>query len=149
MARLSPAFLLHAAILTAAPSFVLAADDLKVLQLEQDIRELQRQARLQAQQIDELRSRLARAADPSSPAPATTSSTDSTDWIDAARWKQLQPGMSELEVLSVLGPPTSIRGSDQQRVLLYAIEIGKSGFLGGSVTLRDRAVTEIRLPALQ
>jgi len=34
-------------------------------------------------------------------------------------------------------------------VLLYALEIGSSGFLGGSVTLRDRTVAEVRPPTLQ
>ena len=149
MARPLSVLMLHAAILSGAPALVIAADDLKVLQLEQDIRELQRQARLQAQQIDDLRSRLARVVDPTAPAPPAASGAESTEWIDAARWRRLQPGMSELEVLTVLGPPTSIRGTEGQRVLLYALEIGKSGFLGGSVTLRDRMVSEIRLPTLQ
>jgi len=33
--------------------------------------------------------------------------------------------------------------------LRYAMEIGTSGFLGGSVTLRNRVVVEVRKPALQ
>jgi hypothetical protein len=57
--------------------------------------------------------------------------------------------MSELEVITLLGPPTSLREQDGDRVLLYALEIGASGFLGGSVKLRDRAVTEVREPVLQ
>ena len=57
--------------------------------------------------------------------------------------------MSELEVIGALGPPTSMRTQGNERVLLYAIEIGSSGFLGGSVTLRDRVVSEVRQPVLQ
>jgi hypothetical protein len=57
--------------------------------------------------------------------------------------------MSEIEVIGMLGPPTSMRTQGNERVLLYAMEIGSSGFLGGSVTLRDRAVSEVRPPILQ
>ena len=45
--------------------------------------------------------------------------------------------MSELEVIGLLGPPTSMREEGDARVLLYALEIGASGFLGGSITLRE------------
>jgi hypothetical protein len=57
--------------------------------------------------------------------------------------------MSELEVISSLGPPTSMREEGGARVLLYAMEIGVSGFLGGSVKLRERAVVEVAQPTLQ
>jgi len=57
--------------------------------------------------------------------------------------------MSELEVIELLGAPTSMREEGDARVLLYAMEIGDSGFLGGSVTLRERVVTEVRQPVLQ
>jgi hypothetical protein len=70
-------------------------------------------------------------------------------WIDAQRWQQLRIGMTELEVLGLLGPPTSMRAVEEGRVLLYAREIGSSGFLGGSVTLRERVVTRIEKPVLK
>ena len=57
--------------------------------------------------------------------------------------------MSELEVIGILGPPTSMRQEGEARVLLYAMEIGSAGFLGGSVELRDRAVSEVHKPALK
>ena len=57
--------------------------------------------------------------------------------------------MSELEVIGVLGPPTSMRQEGDARVLLYAMEIGSSGFLGGSVEFRDRKVSETFKPALK
>ena len=56
---------------------------------------------------------------------------------------------SELDVVGTLGPPTTMRVAGGTRVLLYALEIGTSGFLGGSVILRDRAVTEVHAPTLQ
>ena len=57
--------------------------------------------------------------------------------------------MSELEVIGVLGQPTSMRQDGDTRVLLYAMEIGSSGFLGGSVELKDRAVTAVNKPVLK
>jgi hypothetical protein len=57
--------------------------------------------------------------------------------------------MSELEVINILGPPTSLRQEGDARVLLYALEIGTANFLGGSVEFRDRAVTAINKPVLK
>ena len=76
-------------------------------------------------------------------------SEDLPRWVDAALWRNLRPGMSELAVISSLGPPNSMREEGWVRVLLYAMEIGASGFLGGSVKLRERAVVEVVAPALQ
>lgn len=57
--------------------------------------------------------------------------------------------MSELEVVELLGTPTSMREENGARVLLYSLEIGVGGFLSGSVLLRDRAVVEVRNPELR
>jgi hypothetical protein len=61
----------------------------------------------------------------------------------------LRAGMSELEVINILGPPTSMRQEGEARVLLYAMEIGSSNFLGGSVEFRDKAVSAINKPTLK
>lgn len=141
---------LTAAILGCAPMVILAADDLKISQLEQDVRNLQRQVQAQAQQLDELRLKLAQPDPPRSfPAPSTVAAPATLQWVDASRWQQMRTGMSELAVISLLGPPASMRVREGERVLLYAMEIGASGFLGGSVTLRDRVVTDIEKPVLK
>jgi hypothetical protein len=130
----------------------IAADDLKVSQLEQDVRDLQRQVLAQAQQIAELRAQLNRPAPGlvSAPArPPQVAAEKNEVWLDASKWELLKPGMSELEVVSLLGPPTSMREKDGDRVLLYAMEIGASGFLSGSVTLRDRVVLKTQKPELR
>jgi hypothetical protein len=106
----------------------------------------------QAQQITELRAQLNRPAQPA-PAAAARSpqapAVKSEIWLDASKWALVKPGMSELEVISLLGSPTSMREKDGDRVLLYAMEIGASGFLSGSVTLRDRAVLKTQKPELK
>lgn len=129
----------------------MAADDFKVSQLEQDVRDLQRQVQVLSRQIEAQRGAPAASANageavrvrepPGVPAvPA---------WVDAAKWQRIQPGMGELEVLGILGAPTSMRQQQADRVLLYAMEIGASGFLVGSVTLRDRSVASVQRPTLQ
>ena len=131
-----------------------AADDVtyRLMKLEQDVRNLERQVQTLNRQLDELKQQQSRAGDRgpsaarSSSAPAGASSTA---WLEATRWDRVRKGMSELEVIDVLGPPSSMREENGARVLLYAMEIGSSGFLGGSVEFRDRAVTAINKPVLK
>ena len=138
------------AILLAAPLTAVAADDFKVSQLEQDVRELQRQLQAQARQIAALQSQLTRPGEPLRlPAPGAAEPVTDTSWIDAAKWQRVSAGMKELEVVTLLGPPTTMRVNAGTRVLLYATEVGSSGFLGGSVTLRDGVVVEVKKPVLQ
>jgi len=126
-----------------------AADDPRLSFLEQEVRNLNRQVQSLSRQMDALRTPPRRIA-PESGAPRAAGPVDELPrWVDAAKWRQLRSGMSEIEVISALGPPTSMREAGGARVLLYALEIGESGFLGGSVTLRDRAVVEVHQPRLQ
>jgi hypothetical protein len=141
---------LLATILLCAPLATLAADDVKINQLEQDVLELKRELRAQAQQLERLRAQIGRPGDPPTrPAAAAGASGSTATWLDASRWRQLRTGMTELEVIGVLGTPTSMRDKGADRVLLYALEIGTSGYLAGSVTLRDRIVAEVQSPVLK
>lgn len=131
-----------------------AADDAtyRLMKLEQDVRNLERQVQTLTRQLAEQREQLARAGDRSSPPTrpsVTAAAPSSTAWLEAQRWDRVRTGMSELEVIGVLGPPTSMRQEGDTRVLLYAMEIGSSGFLGGSVECRDRAVTAVNEPVLR
>ncbi|HEY6125484.1 MAG TPA: hypothetical protein VIV63_12600 [Steroidobacteraceae bacterium] len=145
MARLLLALLL-------LPLTASAADEGRFSFLEQEVRNLQRQVQVLSRQMDEMRLRPDR-IDPqlSGPRPARGASpeTNLPRWVDASTWKKIRPGMSELEVISSLGPPTSMREEGGSRVLLYAMEIGPTAFLGGSVAIRNRAVVEVNQPALQ
>ena len=123
-----------------------SADDLRIASMEQDIRDLKRQVQSLTRQIEELRRQPANPGVRSSPSSA---SPPSTAWVDLSKWNQVRPGMSEMEVLSALGPPTTMRDANGAKVLRYALEISSGGFLSGSVTLRDRVVVEVRKPELQ
>jgi hypothetical protein len=130
-----------------------AADDAtyRLMKLEQDVRNLERQVQTLTRQLDELRQRLSRAGgDPSAARPSSAATTEpSTAWLEAARWDRVRVGMSELQVIDLLGPPTSMRPEGDARVLLYALEIGASGFLSGSVALKERVVVEVHKPVLK
>jgi hypothetical protein len=135
-------------MLVSAPVLATAADDLKVAQLEQDVRDLKRQVLALSRQLDEVRNRPGSPPARIGPTPGT-SPANHDEWVDASKWQRLRVGMSELEVLGLLGPPTSMREENGVRVLLYAMEIGSSGYLSGSVSLRDRVVSGVQKPALK
>ena len=132
----------------------LAQDDAnyRLMKLEQDVRNLERQVQTLTRQLDELKQQAARAGDRSTlgtRSPTTSAATSSTAWLEAARWDRVRTGMSELEVIGILGPPSSMRQEGDARVLLYAMEIGSANFLSGSVEFRDKAVSAINKPALK
>jgi hypothetical protein len=133
----------------AALPLAAAADDPRVPYLEQEVRNLQRQVTSLTRRVDELTTRPARPAPRSAASVAAAATPDASTWLDAGKWRQLRPGMSELETISLLGPPTTMRETVEGRVLFYALEIGTSGFLGGSVTMRKRVVVDVQQPALQ
>ena len=141
------------ALLALLGQSALAADDAtyRLMKLEQDVRNLERQVQTLTRQIDELKQQSVRdGGRPSTaPRPSATAAATSGDWLEAARWNRVRPGMAELEVIDILGPPTSMRQEGDVRVLLYAMEIGSAGFLSGSVELRDRKVGEVNKPTLR
>ena len=143
---------LLALLLLLGQSTLAAEDDTyRLMKLEQDVRNLERQVQTLTRQLDDQRQQLSRAGDRSSTARPSSApaAASSTAWLEAARWDRVRTGMSEFEVINVLGPPTSMRQEGDTRVLLYAMEIGSSGFLSGSVSLQDRAVTEVSRPVLK
>jgi hypothetical protein len=131
---------------------VAAEDDTyRLMKVEQDVRNLERQVQTLTRELDDLRQQQSRAGDhmPSARSSSALAGPSSTAWLEATRWERIRTGMSELEVIGVLGPPTSMRQDGDTRVLLYAMEIGSSGFLGGSVEFKDRAVTAVNKPVLK
>jgi hypothetical protein len=135
-------------VLLAAPALAMA-DDPRVTRLEQDVRSLQRDVMVLSRQLDQVRLQTTRPTLDGSVPPPPVLALSNPGWVDAAKWKRLRPGMSELEVIGSLGPPTSTREKDGSRELFYAMEIGDSAYLAGSVVMRDHVVAEVRSPVLR
>jgi hypothetical protein len=147
------------AIVFAIASFArpVLADDLKVVQLEQDVRDLKQQVQQQSRRIDALEQELRQARANTSGAAksnigneASRSADPSRTWLNIANWDRVRTGTTELDVIAALGPPTAVRKpGGAQQTLLYSLEIAAGGFLVGEVVLSDHRVIEVRKPVLQ
>jgi hypothetical protein len=127
-----------------------AADDFKIIKLEQDVRNLERQVQGLMREVTELRSRLSRTGErPALDRASGPMQAASFEWLSAANWDRVRAGMTEFELIGLLGPPTSMRPAEEGRVLLYAMEIGSNGFLSGSVTLKGQQVVAVEKPTLK
>ena len=128
-----------------------AQEDYRVMKLEQDVRTLERQVQSLERLVSELER--ARRADPTvrlgndrTPAPVE----DDQAWLKASAWNRVRTGMSELEVIEILGKPTALRpDANNRRALLYTLEIGTTSFLTGSVSFADGKAVEVQKPALR
>jgi len=137
-----------AGLLMAAP--VDAAEDFRVMKLEQDVRNLEREVRTLQRQLFDLQRR-DRSETVAAPRTEHEPQADTERaWLDVAAWNRLRPGMSELEVIAILGKPTALRADPRnRRMLLYSLEIGTTGFLTGSVAFDGGKVVEVQQPTLR
>jgi len=71
---------------------------------------------------------------------------DLPPWSRESSWKKIRIGMTEDEVLKLLGPPDSTREIGFTRRLIYKGEVPGRGFLKGVVKLSDGAVSDLDLP---
>lgn len=128
-----------------------AADDYKVIKLEQDVRRLEQQVRELSREVAELRRQSGMSSAPAPREQERPPASSSPPWLQAKNWQRLRVGMSELEVVAALGPPTSARPAPDAtgRILFYALEIDVGSFLGGSVEMRDGRVAQINTPVLK
>jgi hypothetical protein len=147
-------FALTCAVLLASPASFAAGgvDDLRVRQLEQDILRLQRELDTQSRRLESLE-RTQRSASVSAPvrAPSASPSDNSPAWLVGTNWDRVRPGMKELEIIALLGRPTSVRMEDdgKGRALFYAMELGPNAILSGSVRLGEAGVSEVNRPVLR
>jgi hypothetical protein len=68
-------------------------------------------------------------------------------WHRPVNWTQIKTGMSEADVVAILGPPTSVDSSIDSRTLVYAPDAKSTSTLKGSVTLVDDRVSAMTPPA--
>jgi hypothetical protein len=142
-------FLVYALLLAASAT---AAEDYRVMKLEQDVRALERQLQTLQPQLAELQQQLRQSGVSISPTlargPVTTDGEQK--WLSGAAWDRIKSGMNELQVIEILGKPTALRPDAQgRRALLYTLEIGTTGFLTGSISFADSQVVAVQKPALK
>lgn len=128
-----------------------AQDALRVRQLENEVLRLQRELDAQSRRIETLERSL-RNAGAAPPLTVTTRPADSSPaWLVNSNWDRVRPGMKELEVIAVLGRPTSVRTDPdgKTRAMFYALELGPDTVLAGNVRIGDAGVAEITRPALR
>jgi hypothetical protein len=128
-----------------------AAEDFRVMKLEQDMRTLERQVQTLQRQLLDIQQQARRSGPPIElggerpPAP-----DDEQKWLNPDVWNRVRPGMDELRVVEILGKPTALRpDAAGRRALLYTLEIGATGFLTGAVSFEDGKVVEVQRPALK
>lgn len=148
---MKPVHAIVAVLMLSVAGWASAADDYKVIKLEQDVRRLEQQVRDLSREIADLRRQSGAPALSAPREQEKTAPSGSPPWLQAKNWQRLRVGMSELEVIDALGAPTSTRpaADGAGRTLFYALEIDTGSFLGGSVELRDRRVVEINTPVLK
>ncbi len=139
-------------LLTTLPASAVV-DDLRVRQLENEVMRLQRELDAQSRRIEELEraTRTASIGRSTSAIAASRPADSSPSWLTLANWDRIKPGMKELEVIAVLGRPTSVRTEENGTVhaLLYAMELGPDAVLAGNVRMGDTGVAEINKPTLR
>jgi hypothetical protein len=140
------------ALFSSLPSANAADEQLRIRQLENEVMRLQRELDAQARRIDGLERSARGITQPSAPPSSVSRPADSSPaWLLTANWDRIRPGMKELDVIALLGRPTSVRTEDNGKVraLLYAMELGPNSVLAGNVRMGDAGVSEINKPTLR
>ncbi len=115
---------------------VIAEQDRRISQLEKAVEALRSVSASN-------REKTKTASEPSNP------KTSKPLWHDPAAWAKLQEGMSEAQVIAILGNPTSVENEASLRTLIYETQkyMGASS-LKGKVKLLDGRVWLVESPEL-
>lgn len=124
---------------TAAPN-----EDPRVDALTKQTEELKREVADQARRIANLEAAVKALQTPPPPAPIPA---PSPLWHSATNWNSIKPGMSEADVVQLLGPPSSVQSVEDTRKLFYNPDPHSTFTLSGTVTLMDDRVIAMMPPA--
>ncbi len=143
--------ILAVATMVTSPSWPAGGvDDLRVRQLEQDLMRLQRELDAQSRRIEQLERSERNAGIGRATTPSARPSDSSPGWLLSANWDRVRTGMKELDVIALLGRPTSVRTAEGKvQALMYAMEVGPDAVLAGNVRMGDNGVAEINRPTLR
>ena len=80
------------------------------------------------------------------PQPITSRQALSEPWHYETYWRRIKDGMSESQVIKILGKPTGVKDIGPFRTLFYRGEVRGSGFVSGNVELSDDRVWQVNTP---
>ncbi|MGA3187679.1 MAG: hypothetical protein ABSF22_11285 [Bryobacteraceae bacterium] len=120
--------------------------DPRIDQLTKENAQLKRKIADQEERIAELEKAVKTLQAAAAPLPAPIPG-NTPPWHQAANWNQIKSGMSESQVVGILGPATSVDTSIDKRILLYTPDPHSTSTLNGSVTLVDDRVAAMTPPA--
>lgn len=131
----------------AVPLTVLAQSrDPRIDELKKDTAQLKSTIADQERRIAELEKTVKALMSAAAPLPKPIPSP-TPPWQVASNWNQIRKGMSEAQVVGILGPPTRVDTAIDVRTLLYQPDSHSTITLNGSVTLTDDRVTALSPPA--
>jgi hypothetical protein len=117
--------------------------DPRVDELTKQTAQLKRTIADQEARIAELEKAVKSLQSAAQPAP-TPIPSETPAWYKASNWIQIKTGMSEAQVIEILGPPTTVNASIDTRTLNYASDARSTTTLNGRVTLTgDRVIAMI------
>jgi outer membrane protein assembly factor BamE (lipoprotein component of BamABCDE complex) len=119
--------------------------DPRVDELTKEVTQLKSRIADQDARIAELEKAVKFLQSTAAPMPAPIPSV-TPDWHRPSNWTQVKKGMSEAQVVEILGPPTSVDSSIDKRILLYTPDASSTSTLKGSVTLIDDRVAAMTPP---
>jgi hypothetical protein len=153
--RLLTGLLMGAVLALGASSAAWSQDPLRVRQLENDVSRLQRELDAQSRRIDELersiRGASASTLSPAAPDIIRQDAESSPAWLVTTNWDRIKPGMKDVDVIALLGRPTTVRTDPDGKThaLMYALELGPNAVLAGHVRLKESGVAEVIKPTLR
>jgi len=143
-------------VLTQSPA--VADDTARISRLETEIQQLRAQLDEQNRRIQRMEAELGlRGGQPQPPAQRepqasggrqsdTPAASGPQPWHAAPAWQRIQPGMTEAEVVAVLGRPTAAESVGALKSLFYRGLAGRAE-LSGHVNLKDGRVVAVSKPA--
>jgi hypothetical protein len=69
-----------------------------------------------------------------------------TPWKSPSVWERVKNGMSQEQVVALLGRPTSVENAGSFRTLFYRGDVVGSGFVSGNIKLDDDRVWQVNKP---
>ena len=121
------------------------AHDSRLDQLEQETAQLKATVAEQGRRITDLENTIKALQAALIPTPKPIP-PPTPPWYEPSNWTLIRAGMSEAEVVGILGPPSGVEAETDVRTLLYETGSSDTRSLHGSVTLVDDRVTAAQPP---